>query len=243
MSIILKITDLEVQYGLIPALKGVSVTARQGQKIAVLGANGAGKTTLLKAISRLKEHSNGKIEFKGKDVSSFSPQDIVAEGLIHVPEGRQIFQEQTVISNLELGAYSVKEKPADKAKRINYVYDLFPVLRNKASVTAGLLSGGEQQMLAIGRALMAKPKVLLLDEPSLGLAPKIVSEVYQTLDHLNKEGLTVVCVEQNAKLALKWADYCYILKNGKLFSEGISGSIQNDEVLREGYLAAKKSVS
>lgn len=242
MSIILRVTDLEVQYGLIPALKGVSINVEHGQKVAILGANGAGKTTLLKAISRLKELRKGKLEFKAKDMSNFSPQAVVAEGLIQVPEGRQIFQEQSVLSNLELGAYSVKEKRAKREQRISYVYDLFPILKEKASVTAGLLSGGEQQMLAIGRALMAEPKVLLLDEPSLGLAPKIVSEVYQTLDRLNSEGLTVICVEQNAKLALKWADYCYILKNGKLFSEGIASDIQNDEVLREGYLSVKKVV-
>ncbi len=234
----LKVEELSVSYGRIDALKNVSMTINDGEIVALLGANGAGKSSLLRSISGVTEKSAGRIFSYGTDITNMAAERIVSSGIVHAPEGRQIFPDLTVEENLLIGGYSVKSKSTVKAK-LSEVYDRFPILPKRAKQVAGTLSGGEQQMLAIGRALMASPKVLLLDEPSLGLAPLIVKEIFEIVKSLNASGTTVLLVEQNAKQSLKIAHYAYVLEVGSISMEGTGEELLKDERIIEAYLGSK----
>ena len=234
----LKIEALSVSYGRIEALKNVSMTINDGEIVALLGANGAGKSSLLRSISGVTEKSSGHIFSYGTDITNMPAEKIVSSGIVHAPEGRQIFPDLTVEENLLIGGYSVKGKSTVKA-RLSEAYDRFPILPKRAKQVAGTLSGGEQQMLAIGRALMASPKVLLLDEPSLGLAPLIVKEIFEIVKSLNASGTTVLLVEQNAKQSLKIAHYAYVLEVGSISMEGTGEELLKDERIIDAYLGSK----
>ncbi|WP_146924252.1 ABC transporter ATP-binding protein [Alkalibacterium kapii] len=231
----LEIRDLEVFYGPIKALKNINITVYEGQVVALLGANGAGKTTTLRTLSGIIRPTNGQIIFEGKRIDKLAPEKITSNGISQSPEGRQIFGDLTVEENLKIGAYIVKSK---KTLNDNFekVYNYFPVLKERRNQVASTLSGGEQQMLAIGRALMNNPKVLLLDEPSLGLAPLLVKEILQIVNNIAKDGVTVVIVEQNAAQTLKIADYAYVLEVGNISKEGEGHNLANDSTLAEAYL-------
>ena len=231
----LKVTDLSVKYGVIPALRGISFEVNQGEVIALIGANGAGKTTTLHTITGLVEKAGGKVEFEGKDITKMPAHKIVEMGMAHVPEGRRVFPEMTVYQNLMLGAYTRKDA-AEKQKSLQEVYGHFPRLKERATQTAGTLSGGEQQMLAMGRALMSRPRIILMDEPSMGLSPIFVSEIFNIIEEVSKEGTPVLLVEQNAKKALSIADRAYVLETGRISLEGPAKDLlQNDEI-RKAYL-------
>ena len=227
--------NLETYYGKIHALKGVSLEVPRGKIVTLLGSNGAGKTTTLKTISGLIQASSGKIEFYGKDISKEKAHNIVSMGLIHVPEGRRIFKDLTVKENLELGGFTLKDE-GQRRKGIEHVFEVFPRLKDRQRQSGGTLSGGEQQMLAIGRAMMTEPKLLLLDEPSMGLAPLVVQDIMRIIKQLNDEGTTILLVEQNAKIALKLADYGYVLETGELVMEGYSAELRQDERIIKAYL-------
>ena len=231
----LVLRNVETYYGKIHALKGVSLEVPQGKIVTLLGSNGAGKTTTLKTISGLIQASSGKIEFYGKDITKEKAHNIVSMGLIHVPEGRRIFKDLTVKENLELGGFTLKDE-ALRRKGIEHVFEVFPRLKDRQRQSGGTLSGGEQQMLAIGRAMMTEPKLLLLDEPSMGLAPLVVQDIMRIIKRLNDEGTTVLLVEQNAKIALKLADYGYVLETGELVMEGDSAELRRDERIIKAYL-------
>jgi branched-chain amino acid transport system ATP-binding protein len=233
---LLEIENLQTYYGKIHALKGVSLTVKQGQIVTLLGANGAGKSTTLKTISGLIRASAGKIVFMGKDITAAEPHDIVRMGLIHSPEGRRIFKGMTVQENLDMGGFVDHKKTAELAKRQEYVFELFPRLLERRKQDAGLLSGGEQQMLAMGRSLMTNPKLMLLDEPSMGLAPFLVQAIMKIIRRLNEQGTTILLVEQNAKVALKLADYGYVLETGKIVIEGDGATLRQDESIVKAYL-------
>jgi branched-chain amino acid transport system ATP-binding protein len=234
-KVILSLKDVETKYGQIAALKGISLDVKEGEIVTLLGSNGAGKSTTLKTISNLITASSGSIYFLGKNITRIEPHKIVEMGVIHVPEGRRIFKELTVLENLELGSYTLKSD-TERKKRIEHVFDLFPVLKDRQKQMGGLLSGGEQQMLAIGRALMVNPKVLLLDEPSMGLAPIIVQGIMDIIKKINEEGTTILLVEQNAKMALKLADRGYVLETGKIVLEGDAATLSKDESIIKAYL-------
>ncbi len=227
--------NVETYYGKIHALKGVSLEVPRGKIVTLLGSNGAGKTTTLQTISGLIQASSGKIEFYGRDIFREKAHNIVGMGLIHVPEGRRIFKDLTVKENLELGGFTLKDE-ALRRKRIEHVFEIFPRLKDRQKQSGGTLSGGEQQMLAIGRAMMTEPKLLLLDEPSMGLAPLIVQDIMRIIKRLNSEGTTILLVEQNAKIALKLADYGYVLETGQLVMEGDSAELRRDERITKAYL-------
>ncbi|MEJ5256944.1 MAG: ABC transporter ATP-binding protein [Fervidobacterium sp.] len=231
----LEIMDLHVHYGGIHALKGISMKVEEGQIISLIGANGAGKSTTLRTICGLKEATRGSIKYKGKELTKLDTSEIVKMGITMVPEGRRVFSNLTVYENLLAGAYLRKDKEEIK-KDIEYVFDLFPRLRERTNQRAGTLSGGEQQMLAIGRALMSRPKLLLFDEPSLGLAPVIVKEVFQMIKKIHSEGVTIFLVEQNAYEALKLSDYAYVLETGRIVLEGTGKDLLEDERVRKAYL-------
>jgi branched-chain amino acid transport system ATP-binding protein len=233
---LLEIEGLQTYYGKIHALKGVSLTVKKGQIVTLLGANGAGKSTTLKTISGLTPASGGRITFMGKDITAAQPHDIVRMGLIHSPEGRRIFKGMTVQENLDMGGFVDHKNTAELAKRQQYVYELFPRLLERRNGDAGLLSGGEQQMLAMGRSLMTNPKLMLLDEPSMGLAPFLVQAIMQIIRRLNEQGTTILLVEQNAKVALKLADYGYVLETGKIVIEGDGATLRQDESIVKAYL-------
>ncbi len=234
MSAILKITDLRADYGGIHALRGVSMEIEQGEIVSVLGANGAGKSTLLKCISSVMKIAGGSIEFEGKPVSK-KPYENVEAGLIQVPEARQIFAKLTVEENLRVGA--VNRKDAEGVKRdMEHVYTFFPRLKEREKQYGGLLSGGEQQMLAIGRGLMARPKLIMFDEPSLGLAPVIVTQVFDIIKQINEEGITVMLVEQNAKKALEISHHAYMMQTGEVVKYGTGAALLADENLSAMYL-------
>jgi branched-chain amino acid transport system ATP-binding protein len=235
---VLRIEGLNTYYGKIHALKGLSMEVKEGQIVTILGANGAGKSTTLKTISGLTRASAGRIEFMGKDITGAAPHDIVRMGLIHSPEGRRIFKGMTVQENLDMGGFVDHRKTAELAKRLEYVFELFPRLAERRGQDAGLLSGGEQQMLAMGRALMTNPKLMLLDEPSMGLAPFLVQAIAQIIRRLNQQGVTILLVEQNAKMALKLADYGYVLETGKMVIEGNGSVLRQDENIVKAYLGA-----
>lgn len=233
------IEDLKVNYGSIEALKGINISVKEGQIVALLGSNGAGKTTTLRKISGVLESQGGSIELFGEDITRMAPNKIAKLGLIQSPEGRQVFGDLTVEENLMTGSYTVKSK---KKTRENFkrVYSYFPVLLERKDQISSTLSGGEQQMLAIGRALMGSPKLLVLDEPSLGLAPLLVRTIFQIIEEIKKDGTTVLLVEQNALQTLKIADYAYVLEVGKIKMEGKAEDLIEDPHLIEAYLGGKK---
>jgi len=236
-DVILRLQNLETHYGKIHALRGINLIVNEGQIVTILGSNGAGKSTALKTISGLVQASAGTVEFMGQDITKELPHNIVETGLIHVPEGRRIFRDLTVQENLDLGAYTLNDD-VERRKRMHHVFDMFPILKERRKQDGGTLSGGEQQMLAIGRAMMVEPKLLLLDEPSMGLAPIIVQEIMKIIRTLNKEGTTILLVEQNAKMALKLADYGYVLETGELVMEGYGAELKEDESIVKAYLGA-----
>ena len=231
----LSVKNLEVCYGAITALRDVSFTIEQGRIVTLIGANGAGKTTTLRTISGLLRAKQGGITFKGEDISKLPPHQIVARGLCHVPEGRMVFANLSVDETLAMGAY-LKTDKAKIAQNRDYVFSVFPRLKERLAQAAGTLSGGEQQMLAIARALMAKPRVLLLDEPSLGLAPVIVAGIFETIRQINAGGMTVLLVEQNAHLALQVATTGYVLETGSIVTSGPAAELLHDPSIREAYL-------
>ena len=232
---LLEIKDLEVNYGVIKAIKGVSCDVNEGEIIALIGANGAGKTTILHTITGLIQAKKGSIVFDGKELTKTPPHKIVSMGMAHVPEGRRIFQQLSVLENLKLGAYTRKDK-SEIASTLKMVYERFPRLEERKNQVAGTLSGGEQQMLAMGRALMSKPRIILMDEPSMGLSPLLVSEIFDIIKVINESGTTVLLVEQNAKKALSIADRAYVLETGNITLSGDAKDLINDESVKKAYL-------
>ena len=233
----LEIKDLHVNYGAVHALNGVSMTVNDGEIVSLIGANGAGKTTTLRTITGLEKAASGSITFEGHDLRKTEPSKIITLKLAHVPEGRHIFPQMTVEENLEMGAFT---DPADMAKTMADVYERFPRLKERKRQLAGTLSGGEQQMLAVGRALMSKPKLLMLDEPSLGLAPIVVREIFDIIRTVNQQGITVLLNEQNANMALKVADYAYVLETGTLTLSGTGAELLTNEQVKAAYLGKKR---
>ena len=231
----LKVTDLEVCYGVIRAIKGISFEVNKGEVVALIGANGAGKTTILHTITGLIPSKAGKIEYEGKDITKLPGHKIVALGMAHVPEGRRVFSELTVLENLKLGAYTRKDK-AEISQTLQMVYQRFPRLEERKNQLAGTLSGGEQQMLAMGRALMSKPKIILMDEPSMGLSPIFVNEIFSIIKDVSADGVTVLLVEQNAKKALSIADRAYVLETGTITLEGDAKELLNNDSIKKAYL-------
>ncbi|MCX6942847.1 MAG: ABC transporter ATP-binding protein [Verrucomicrobia bacterium] len=232
----LSVSDLSVSYGAISALSGISFTIEQGSIVTLIGGNGAGKTTTLRTISGLLRPKSGTVTFLGENISALAPHKIVARGLCHVPEGRMIFSNLTVDENLSMGAY-LQTDATLIAKNRDYVFSIFPRLKERIKQTAGTLSGGEQQMLAIGRALMSNPKFLMLDEPSLGIAPRLISTIFEKIVEINKtHGITILLVEQNANLALEVSSYAYCLETGRIAMEGESKKLRADPQLKATYL-------
>lgn len=235
MNTLLDVKDLSVSYGAIEALRSVSISVPEGRIVAVLGSNGGGKSTLLKKISGLIPATAGRVVFNGEDITATSPERITAKGIVQAPEGRQIFGELTVFENLQIGAFTVKDA-ATRESNLARVYDYFPVLKERKDQVSQTLSGGEQQMLSIGRALMASPRLLILDEPSLGLAPLIVRNIFRIVKEFKAEGTTVLIVEQNALQTLRIADYAYVLQVGNVVKEGPVAELRDDPELIEAYL-------
>lgn len=231
----LEVRNLNVHFGVIHALKGISLTVNDGEIVTLIGANGAGKTTTLRTISGLKKPTSGEIILDGVDITNTSAQERVKMGISHVPEGRRVFSNMTVLENLELGAYLRKDKEGI-ARDLKKVFDLFPVLADRQKQLAGTLSGGEQQMLAIGRALMSRPKILLLDEPSMGLAPLLVQEIFNIIKDVNSSGTTVLLVEQNARMALQIAHRAYVIETGKIVLSGTGAELMESEDIKKAYL-------
>ncbi|HHY67252.1 ABC transporter ATP-binding protein [Kyrpidia sp.] len=231
----LKINEIDVYYHKTCALRGLTIEVRPGEIVTLIGANGAGKSTLLRAISGLEKVSAGSIEFEGRNILELSPDRIVRLGIAHVPEGRRIFGRLTVMENLRLGSYIRRDRKAI-VHDLERIFSLFPVLRDRRWQYAGTLSGGEQQMLAIARALLAKPKLLLLDEPSLGLAPAVVDSVFDVITEIRKLGVTILMVEQNARMALMIADRGYVLETGSIVHQGTSHELLTDELIAKAYL-------
>ena len=238
--IMLKVTDLSVHYGGIEALKGISFEVGQGQIVTLIGANGAGKSTTLRAISGLVRPSAGSINFMGRDITALSSQKIVAEGIAMVPEGRRVFANLTVKENLKIGAYLRKDRD-EIEEGIKDIYRRFPRLKEREWQLAGTLSGGEQQMLAVGRAMMAKPKLMMMDEPSLGLAPLVVKDIFSIIRRVNEDGITVLLIEQNANAALRVAHYGYVLETGTITLTGTGEELLRNESVREAYLGKRKA--
>ena len=235
----LEIKDLHVSYGGIRALKGVDLTVEEGQIVTLIGANGAGKSTTLRAISGLQRPQSGSILSGGEKLVGLPAKEIVRRGIIHVPEGRRVFPDMTVAENLKIGAFLRTDK-GGIADDMDYVHSLFPRLKERSWQLAGTLSGGEQQMLAVGRALMSRPKVLMMDEPSLGLAPLIVKDIFSIIRRVNADGITVLLIEQNANAALRVADYGYVLETGTIALTGTGEELLRNESVREAYLGKKK---
>lgn len=231
----LNINNLHVNYGGINALRGINLKIEENKIVTLIGANGAGKSSTLRAIMGLTKKADGKVTYFNDDLTSMPTVDIVKKGIVLVPEGRQVFPNLTVEENLLLGAYTIKDKATIKSG-IDHAYSLFPRLKERHWQKAGTLSGGEQQMLAVGRALMIKPKVLMMDEPSLGLAPILVKEIFEIIQRINEQGNTILLVEQNAKKALEIADYAYVLETGELKLEGTGEELLNDNRIQEAYL-------
>ncbi len=236
--LLLHIDDLHVSYGGIEALKGISLDVIKGDIVTLIGANGAGKSTTLRAISGLVPIKSGTITYEGGVIDGQSPQQIVSEGICMVPEGRRVFPNLTVLENLRIGAYLRKD---DIQPDIEHVYDLFPRLKERSWQLAGTLSGGEQQMLAVGRALMMRPKLLMMDEPSLGLAPLVIKDIFRIIRTLHEEGITILLVEQNANAALRVADKAYVLETGSLGASGTGEELLNDPAVKEAYLGKARS--
>ena len=230
---ILKITDLRVNYGGIEAVKGISFDVPEGQIVTLIGANGAGKSSTLRTISGLVKPKSGKIEFRGADITGKDPTAIMQSGITLVPEGRRIFPDLSVQENLRVGAYIRKD---DISADLDWVYDLFPRLKERSWQAGGTLSGGEQQMLAVARALMSRPKIIMMDEPSLGLAPIIVRGIFDIIREINKQGVTVLLIEQNANMALKTADLAYVMETGSITMRGAGAELLEDEAVKAAYL-------
>ena len=230
---ILKISDLKVNYGGIEAVKGVSFDVPEGEIVTLIGANGAGKSSTLRAIAGIVKPAGGKVEFKGEDITGKDPTSIVTKGITLVPEGRKIFPDLTVLENLRIGAYLRNDDLTDD---LNWVYDLFPRLKERSWQAGGTLSGGEQQMLAVGRALMSRPKIIMMDEPSLGLAPIIVRGIFDIIKEINNRGVTVLLIEQNANMALKTAHAGYVLETGRITMSGTGAELLADEKVKAAYL-------
>ena len=235
--IMLKVTDLSVHYGGIEALKGISFEVGQGQIVTLIGANGAGKSTTLRAISGLVRPSAGSINFMGRDITALSSQKIVAEGIAMVPEGRRVFANLTVKENLKIGAYLRKDRD-EIEEGIKDIYRRFPRLKEREWQLAGTLSGGEQQMLAVGRAMMAKPKLMMMDEPSLGLAPLVVKDIFSIIRDLKSEGITILLIEQNANAALRCADVGFVLETGSITMTGSGHELLTNEAVKAAYLGS-----
>ncbi|NLX77704.1 MAG: ABC transporter ATP-binding protein [Clostridiaceae bacterium] len=231
----LEITNLHVHFGVIHAIKGISLTVNDGEIVTLIGANGAGKTTTLRTISGLKKPSEGTIFFDGRDITSLSAQERVKLGISQVPEGRRVFSSMTVLENLELGAYLRKDRDGI-AKDLDMVFERFPILAERRKQQAGTLSGGEQQMLAMGRALMSRPKLLCLDEPSMGLAPLLVQEIFDIIKDINEKGTTVLLVEQNASMALQIAHRAYVMETGRITLSGTGSELMQSEEIKKAYL-------
>ena len=235
MSNLLELKNLIVTYGAIQALKGISLSVPEGSIVCLVGANGAGKSTTLRTISGLVKPQEGGIFFEGQSTLGVPTHQLVAKGLVQCPEGRGVFPKLTVEENLDLGAYARKDK-AGIQKDLETVYSLFPRLQERHKQSAGTLSGGEQQMLAMGRALMAKPRLLLLDEPSLGLAPQMIELIFETIQNINRQGTTILLVEQNAQMALEISSYAYVLETGSVLLEGEAAKVANDPKVKAAYL-------
>lgn len=231
----LKVTGLNVYYGGIHAITDESLEIKEGEIVTLIGANGAGKTTTLKAISGLLPCKSGNIEFEGKSILGLKPYKLVSRGIGHVPEGRKIFADLTVMENLEMGAYTRKDRNGIKDD-LEGIFEKFPILKERRYQMAGTLSGGEQQMLAIGRALMSRPKLLLLDEPSMGLAPIIVKKIFNTIKEINRNGTTILLVEQNANMALSIADRAYVIETGRIVKSGTATEIMSNDEVKKSYL-------
>lgn len=231
----LEIKDIEVFYGVIQAIKGISFEVNEGEVIALIGANGAGKTTILHTITGLLSPKKGSVIFEGKDITKVPAHKIVSLGMAHVPEGRRVFAELSVYQNLKIGAYTRKDK-AEIAQTLEMVYKRFPRLEERKNQLAGTLSGGEQQMLAMGRALMSHPKIIVMDEPSMGLSPILVNEIFDIIQEVSAGGTTVLLVEQNAKKALSIADRAYVLETGKIVLDGDAKELMNDDSIKKAYL-------
>lgn len=232
---ILKIEDLQVHYGGIEAVKGISFDVQEGQIVTLIGSNGAGKSSTLRTISGLVKPSGGKITFRGEDITGKDPTQIVTQGVTLVPEGRRIFPDMTVLENLKIGAYLRKD---DLSEDLEWVYSLFPRLKERSWQAGGTLSGGEQQMLAMGRAIMSAPKLIVMDEPSMGLSPVLVQEVFSIIQTMHELGITILLVEQNAKMALAIADRAYVLENGRITMSGTARDLLHDDKVRKAYLGA-----
>ena len=236
MAEILRVQDLKVNYGAIKAVKGISFTVNEGEIVTLIGANGAGKTTTLHAISALEKATEGTVTFCGTDITHMEAHKIIRLGLAQVPEGRRVFSHLSVQENLEMGAFTRKDSKDAIADDLEMVFERLPRLKERRKQQAGTLSGGEQQMLAIGRALMCKPKMLLLDEPSMGLSPLLVKEIFHIIEDVNRDGVTVLLVEQNAKMALEIADRAYVLETGTIKMEGPADELANNIEVRKAYL-------
>lgn len=234
----LEIKDLNIFYGNIHAIKGISLNVNEGEIVCLIGANGAGKTSTLQSISGLVPIKSGKISFLGENITKIKSNKITEMGIAQVPEGRRIFTGLSVLDNLKLGAFTIKDGPENLNRDINAIYEKFPILEERKDQMAGTLSGGEQQMLAMGRALMSRPKLLLLDEPSMGLSPLFVEKIFEVIKFLHKEGTTILLVEQNANLALKVSDRSYVLETGKIIKEGQSKELMSDPIVKKAYLGA-----
>ena len=232
---LLEVKDLEVYYGMINALKGVSFEVNEGEVVALIGANGAGKTTTLHTITGLLSAKSGSVVYDGVDISKIPSHKIVTMGMAHVPEGRRVFQQLTVLENLKMGAYT-RSSAKEIEETLKEVYEHFPRLEERKNQIAGTLSGGEQQMLAMGRAMMSKPKLIVMDEPSMGLSPLLVKEVFKIIEVMHKAGITVLLVEQNAKMALSIADRAYVLETGKITFSGTGEELMSSEEIQKAYL-------
>lgn len=233
----LEVKNLSVSYGAIEAVKDISFTVNDGEIVSLIGANGAGKTTTLHTITGLVPAKSGSVMYNGVDLLKTHNNKIVTLGMAHIPEGRHVFTRMSVEENLEMGAFSLKNQ-SDLKKDLDMVYGLFPRLKERRNQKAGTLSGGEQQMLAMGRALMSHPKTILMDEPSMGLSPKLVKEIFSTIRKLHEQGITILLVEQNAKMALSIADRAYVLETGRITMEGDAKELLNNEQVRKAYLGA-----
>ncbi|MEO9231400.1 MAG: ABC transporter ATP-binding protein [Devosia sp.] len=236
---LLKLEGIESSYGAVKAVRGVSLQVQSGEICSILGSNGAGKTTVLKTVSGILDPEKGSVQFNGKEISGQDPATIVQMGLLHVPEGREVFPHLSVYDNLSMGAFTRRDR-AEVGNDIEEVFGYFPILRQRSRIAAGLLSGGQQQMLALSRAIVARPKMILLDEPSLGLSPKLTQEIFEIVVQINrKHGTAFLVVEQNANMALNVADYSYILENGRLVTEGASSGLRQRKDIQSFYLGVQ----
>ena len=233
----LKVNNLKVNFGGIEAVKGISFEVKEGEIVTLIGSNGAGKSTTLRTISGIVKPTSGSIEFEGVDITKINSSDIVKMGITLCPEGRRVFPDMTVLENIKIGAYLRSD---DLTNDIERCYKLFPILRERKKQLAGTLSGGEQQMLAVARSLMSRPKIMMLDEPSLGLAPLVVQDIFKIIQEINNEGVTILLIEQNANMALRIANKAYVLETGKITMEGLGKELLENESIKEAYLGKKK---